>query len=69
MAVATSIAVMQYTRTLHPPAGADPIVVILTHASWGFILVPVLAGAVILVICGVIKNNLSKERAYPKYWW
>jgi CBS-domain-containing membrane protein len=69
LGVSTTIAVMQYTRTLHPPAGADPIVVILTHASWQFIFIPVLAGAVILVICSLITNNFDKNRHYPKYWW
>ncbi|MCE3232825.1 MAG: hypothetical protein K0R98_1082 [Rickettsiaceae bacterium] len=69
LSVATVIAVMQLTRTLHPPAGADPIIVILTHAPFSFILVPVLAGAIIFVLCGVITNNLFKDRHYPKYWW
>lgn len=69
LSVATAIAAMQLTRTLHPPAGADPIVVILTHAQPSFILVPVLAGAVLFVLCGVITNNFFKDRHYPKYWW
>ena len=69
LGVGTTIAVMQLTRTLHPPAGADPLVIITSHASWGFIFVPVVAGAIILVICGVITNNFAKDRHYPKYWW
>ena len=69
MTVATSIAAMQLTRTLHPPAGADPLVVILTHAPWSFIIIPVLVGSVILVLCATITNNVAKDRHYPKYWW
>lgn len=69
LGVGTTIAVMQLTRTLHPPAGADPLVIITTHASWDFIFVPVVAGAVLLVLCGVITNNFAKDRHYPKYWW
>lgn len=68
-AVATAIAAMQVTRTLHPPAGADPLVVILTGAPWSFVVAPVLVGAVTLVLCAVITNNFAKDRHYPKYWW
>lgn len=67
--VATTIAAMQFTKTLHPPAGAATMVVLSGHASWGFIFVPVLVGAIILVLCGVITNNFAKNRHYPKYWW
>jgi CBS-domain-containing membrane protein len=69
LGISTTIGVMQYTKTLHPPAGADPLVVLLTQAPWSFIFIPVLMGAVILVLCGVITNNFAKDRHYPKYWW
>jgi CBS-domain-containing membrane protein len=69
IAVASAIAGMQLTRTVHPPAGADPLVVILIGASWNFLLTPVLLGSIILVICALIFNNLIKERTYPKYWF
>jgi len=68
LAVATAIAGMQLTRTVHPPAGADPLVVMLTGASWNFLLTPVLLGSVVLVISAVLFNNLVAERTYPKYW-
>jgi CBS-domain-containing membrane protein len=69
LAVATSIAAMQATKTLHPPAGADPLVVILSNATWSFIAIPVFIGSVVLIVCAVITNNLSRDRHYPKYWW
>lgn len=69
LAVATSIGVMQLTSTLHPPAGATPLVVIMTKAAWSFFFVPVLSGAIILVLCAVLFNNLVEDRHYPKYWF
>lgn len=69
IAVATSIGVMQLTSTLHPPAGATPLVVIMTKATWSFLFMPVLIGAVILVACAVLFNNLIEDRHYPKYWF
>ena len=67
-AVAVAIGVMQLTRTVHPPAGADPLVVITTVASWKFLLMPVFAGSILLVVCALVFNNFQKERSYPKYW-
>ena len=68
LAVALAIVLMLWTRTPHPPAGANPIIVMVMGSSWTFLLFPVLLGAVILVAvaCAVHKMN---RQAYPKYWW
>ncbi|QKS48933.1 HPP family protein (plasmid) [Paenibacillus cellulosilyticus] len=63
IAVALSVYLMQLTGTLHPPAGADPIVVILAGAGWSFLFTPVLAGAVILVGLAAVYRQLLKLRA------
>ena len=68
LAVGTSIALMQVTRTVHPPAGANPIVIMLAGAGWEFVLFPVTAGAVALAVCAALFNNLSPQRKYPTYW-
>ncbi|WP_375456813.1 HPP family protein [uncultured Methylobacterium sp.] len=52
--VGSAIVAMAMTGTVHPPAGADPIVVILTGASWSFLAVPVLSGAVTIVAAGML---------------
>jgi CBS-domain-containing membrane protein len=63
IAVALSIYLMQLTDTLHPPAGADPIVVIVAGAGWSFLFAPVIAGAVILVGIAAGYRQLLKRRA------
>jgi CBS-domain-containing membrane protein len=68
MAVATAIGMMQLTGTLHPPSGAVALVVMMTKASWQFLLTPALEGSIILVLCAVVFNNLAEERTYPKHW-
>lgn len=68
MAVATAIGMMQFTGTLHPPSGAVALVVMMTKASWQFLLTPALEGSIILVLCAVVFNNLAEERTYPKHW-
>jgi CBS-domain-containing membrane protein len=57
--VGLAIAAMMVTDTVHPPAGANPIVVALTHAGWSFLVAPVLIGAVAIVGIGLIYNRLA----------
>lgn len=67
VAVGLCIAAMQLTRTLHPPAAADPVLLLMQGgAPWGFLVTPVLAGTVILVILAVLYNNIVADRPYPK---
>ncbi|WP_085904013.1 HPP family protein [Kiloniella majae] len=68
VAVATAIALMQLTRTLHAPAGATPLVIMLEGADWTFIFTPVFSGALVILCVGLITNNLSRNRSYPEYW-
>ncbi|MBM7566633.1 CBS-domain-containing membrane protein [Paenibacillus sacheonensis] len=67
-AVGLSIALMMLTRTTHPPAGADPLVVILSGSGWSFLIAPVLIGSVLIVIVALIMNNLDSKRSYPTFW-
>jgi len=68
LSVATAIAMMQFLRVVHPPAGANPLIVIMVGASWDYLLVPVAVSAFILSICAVFFNNLATARRYPLYW-
>jgi CBS-domain-containing membrane protein len=73
-AVATAVAVMMLTRTVHPPAGSNPIIIWLMAAShaditWEFLLFPTLVGAIVITIVSLIFNNLTREGNYPKYWF
>ncbi|WP_040925385.1 HPP family protein [Saccharibacillus kuerlensis] len=70
MALATSLAIilMMLTRTTHPPAGANPVLVMLAGSGWSFLLTPVLSGSLILVAAALVINNLDKRRKYPSFW-
>lgn len=68
LAVGAAITLMQLTRTLHPPAGADPLLVMLTGAGWSFLLTPVLLGAALLVLVALVYHRATGTR-YPTAWW
>lgn len=69
LATGTAIAVMLLTRTVHPPAGSNPVIVFLGHMGWSFLLFPTLAGVLILVAIALLYNNGYRATRYPKYWW
>ena len=66
--VGLTIFCMAILGIIHPPAGANPIIIILGGYSWGYLVAPVLIGAVIIVTIGLIINNLRDTRKYPVYW-
>jgi CBS-domain-containing membrane protein len=68
LAVGTAIAGMMLTRTVHPPAGSNPVIVFLMQPGWEFALFPTLTGAVILVLVALFYHNLTRESRWPKYW-
>lgn len=63
--VGAAIFAMLLTDTTHPPAGADPIVVILAGASWPFLFAPVLIGAAIIVSIGWVFHRCVTGHPYP----
>ena len=63
--VALAIFIMMITNTIHPPAGANPIIVILGGKSLSFVLLPVAVGAMIIILFAIIYNKIL-GRSYPK---
>jgi CBS-domain-containing membrane protein len=71
LAVGIAIMLMQFFRVVHPPAGADPLVVILagkTAIGLSFLVTPILVGSVMLVVIATVINNWGKEGRWPVYW-
>jgi len=70
VAVGVAIALMKLTRTVHPPACSNPLIVFaLSQAGWSFLLFPTLAGAGLIVAVALFYHNLRREARWPKYWF
>jgi CBS-domain-containing membrane protein len=67
-ALGCAIAAMMITRTVHPPAGSNPVIVFLSHPGWGFLIFPVLGGAVLLTLIALVFHTVIRKRPYPMYW-
>lgn len=70
LSVATSIVVMQITRTIHPPGGASALIAVIgtekiKALGYWYILSPVLVGALILLVTALIFNNIIANRKQP----
>lgn len=72
LAVAFSIVLMQYTKTLHPPGGATALIAVsstgkIPELGYWYVLSPVLSGCIILLITALIFNNITSNRSYPNH--
>ena len=62
LGVALAVFVMMITNTVHPPAGANPIIVILTGQTLSFVFLPVAVGTFIIVVFAYLYNRLLKRK-------
>jgi CBS-domain-containing membrane protein len=70
LAVGISIALMQILRVVHAPAGANPILIIMSGIhDYTFLFTPVLSGATILVLVALVVNNIGRGASWPCYWF
>jgi CBS-domain-containing membrane protein len=68
LAVGLAIALMLLWRIPHPPAGSNPIIVMLGGLGWSSLLFPTLLGALALVLVALLYNNIGSKNQYPHYW-
>lgn len=69
LAVGLSIAAMQLTDTLHPPAGINAFLMVVLNKSWTVVLMPVTIGAFILVGFAFVYYRLTWPGIWPRFWW
>ena len=73
IAVATAIAVMHATKTLHPPGGATALIAVIgsqkIHSlGYLYVIMPAGVGALIMLVVALLVNNILKKRCYPEFW-
>ena len=66
LAVGLGVSLMIVTGVTHPPAGGNPIIVIIGSASFDYILSPIIIGSIIVLLFGVILNRFILNKEYPK---
>ncbi|MBS9899490.1 HPP family protein [Vibrio alginolyticus] len=68
LAIATGLGVsaMLITKTTHPPAGANPILIMASGQGWSFLFTPVLIGAIVIVLVGKGLQLLQSQYLNPR---
>jgi hypothetical protein len=70
LSVACATALMALTGTVHPPAGATALMVVLDpdvqEIGW-FIILPLMLGCCLMLGVALVVNNV--QRRFPYYWW
>lgn len=69
LAQVLTLAFMLFTCTVHPPAGANPIIMIAAHAGWGALWQPLLVGVLALSLVAIVWSRLAAGLVhYPRSW-
>lgn len=73
LSVASAIALMHLTRTLHPPGGATALIAVIGSEQIHqlgllYTLVPAGLGAMVLLLVALVVNNIPETRRYPEFW-
>ena len=66
IAVGFGVGLMIFLNVTHPPAGGNPIIVIIGSVSFDYLFSPVISGSIIIIISAVIINKFVLKRSYPK---
>jgi CBS domain-containing membrane protein len=70
IAVGLALGLMMALRCVHPPGGATALMAVIggptIHAlGWSYVLVPVALNVALMLLAGLIVNNLLPARRYP----
>tara|TARA_B100000609_G_C16829229_1_gene239880 strand:+ start:27 stop:485 length:459 start_codon:yes stop_codon:yes gene_type:complete len=65
LAVGFGVGLMILFNVTHPPAGGNPIIVIIGSVSIDYLLNPVISGSIIIIVFAIILNRLILKKKYP----
>ena len=65
LAVGFGVGLMILLDVTHPPAGGNPIIVILGSVSFEYLFSPILTGCLIIIVFGILLNKFAARKKYP----
>ena len=66
LAVGFGVGLMILLNVTHPPAGGNPIIVIMGSVSLDYLLSPIISGSIIILVFAIIINRFILKKSYPK---
>ena len=68
VALVLTMVFMVVTRTIHPPAGANPLLMVHHHANFMALLKPVGLGILVIFLIAMVWSRLRPGKKYPREW-
>ena len=65
IAVGTGIFFMILLNVVHPPAGGNPVMVIIGSVSYDYLFFPIITGCFIIILLAIIINKFILKKNYP----
>ena len=65
VAVGVGVFVMILLNIVHPPAGGNPIMVIIGSASYDYLINPIIFGCIIILLLAIVINKYILKKNYP----
>jgi CBS-domain-containing membrane protein len=65
LAVGVGIFLMILLNVVHPPAGGNPIMVIIGSVSYDYLISPIIFGCIIIISLAILINKFLLKKNYP----
>ena len=65
LAVGAGIFFMILLNVVHPPAGGNPIIVIIGSVSYEYLISPIIFGCILILLLAILINKFILKRNYP----
>tara|TARA_B100000579_G_scaffold426762_1_gene434426 strand:+ start:172 stop:648 length:477 start_codon:yes stop_codon:yes gene_type:complete len=65
LAVGVGVFFMILLDIVHPPAGGNPIMVIIGSASYNYLINPIIFGCIIILLMAILVNKFLLKKNYP----
>ena len=65
LGVGTGIFFMILLNVVHPPAGGNPIIVIIGSASYNYLINPIIFGCILILLLAILINKFILKKNYP----
>ncbi|MBD1161720.1 HPP family protein [Pelagibacterales bacterium SAG-MED15] len=66
IAVGLGVGLMILFNVTHPPAGGNPVIIIIGGVSINYLFSPIITGSILILVFGVVLNRFILKKNYPK---
>jgi len=65
LAVGVGVFFMILFNVVHPPAGGNPVIVIIGSVSYDYLIFPIISGSLIIILLAIFINKFILKKKYP----